>query len=132
MISTGRREFLAALATLSAWPITTRAQQVGSRRVGALMSFADDGEGRALVATFEKALAELGRPVGAKLRIDYRWGAGDIERTRAQAAELVKLMPDAILVQGAAASRCWERRWSPLGSVICAGAQDRALQGLCA
>jgi putative tryptophan/tyrosine transport system substrate-binding protein len=34
------------------------------------------------------------------VRIDYRWGAGDVERYRAIAAELVALAPDVVLALG--------------------------------
>jgi putative ABC transport system substrate-binding protein len=39
----------------------------------------------------------LGWTDGRNLRIDIRWGAGDAERTRRYAAELVALAPDVIL-----------------------------------
>ena len=38
--------------------------------------------------------------VGRNLRIDYRWGAGDVEHYRDIAAELLSLAPDAVLAQG--------------------------------
>jgi hypothetical protein len=34
------------------------------------------------------------------VKIDYRWGAGDVELYRRYAAELLALMPDVILVSG--------------------------------
>jgi putative ABC transport system substrate-binding protein len=34
------------------------------------------------------------------VRIDYRWSAGDTDRVRRYAAELLALAPDAILAQG--------------------------------
>ena len=37
------------------------------------------------------------------MRIDYRWGAGDADRIRRYAAELVALAPDVILATGSAA-----------------------------
>ncbi len=42
----------------------------------------------------------MGWTVGRNVRIDYRWGAGDPERYRAHAAELVALAPDVVLAQG--------------------------------
>jgi putative tryptophan/tyrosine transport system substrate-binding protein len=52
------------------------------------------------VATFREGLAQLGWTEGRNLRIDYRWSAGDIERIRRYAAELVTLGPDVILAYG--------------------------------
>src|SRR5262249_54598971 len=40
---------------------------------------------------------------GRNMRIDIRWAAGDVERIRKYAAELVALAPDVILAPGAAA-----------------------------
>ena len=42
----------------------------------------------------------MGWTDGRNLRIDYRWGAGDAERIRGEAAELVALAPDVILCSG--------------------------------
>ena len=41
--------------------------------------------------------------VARNVRIDYRWGAGDVDRYRAIATELVALAPDAIVALGYAA-----------------------------
>jgi hypothetical protein len=40
----------------------------------------------------------LGWTDGRNVRIDQRWGAGDAERARRYAAELVALGPDVILI----------------------------------
>ena len=42
----------------------------------------------------------MGWTDGRNVRIDYRWGAGDVERYRRYAAELVALAPDVILAAG--------------------------------
>jgi hypothetical protein len=46
-------------------------------------------------AAFLQALGELGWIVGRNVHIDYRWGAGDVERYRAIATDLISLAPDA-------------------------------------
>ena len=46
-------------------------------------------------------LQQLGWAEGRNVRIEIRWGAGDGERIRAYAAELVALAPDVILAGGA-------------------------------
>jgi putative ABC transport system substrate-binding protein len=93
-----RREFITLLGgAVAAWPLTARAQQGGAmRRVGVLIGVASDPETKAWVATFRKRLDELGWRVGGNLQIDERWTAGDPERNRAFAAELVAMKPDAI------------------------------------
>jgi putative ABC transport system substrate-binding protein len=49
-----------------------------------------------LVRAVLQELGELGWIEGRNLRLDVRFGGGDINRTRAYAAELMKLAPDAI------------------------------------
>jgi putative ABC transport system substrate-binding protein len=72
------------------------------RRLGVLMNLAaDDPEAPVRVAAFLQGLQQLGWTDGRNLRIDYRWGAGDVDRTRKYAAELVGLSPDILLCNGA-------------------------------
>jgi putative tryptophan/tyrosine transport system substrate-binding protein len=96
-----RREFITLLGGAAvAWPVGARAQQPGGmRRIGVLMGLAeDDPEGRFRLAAFAKALHDLGWIDGHNIRTDYRWAAGDIERTHTLAMELVRSAPDAIVV----------------------------------
>jgi putative ABC transport system substrate-binding protein len=68
------------------------------RRIGVLEPLAvDDPETLARVTAFAQGLQQLGGTIGHNVRIDYRWGAGNAERIRQQAAELAALAPDAIL-----------------------------------
>jgi putative ABC transport system substrate-binding protein len=100
-----RRDFISLLGGAAvAWPLAARAQQRDRmRRIGVLTPFAaDDPEAKARVEAFVQALQQLGWSVGRNLQIDIRWGAGDAERTRHYAAELVALAPDAILAAGGA------------------------------
>jgi ABC-type uncharacterized transport system substrate-binding protein len=97
-----RRAFLTLLGGAAAWPLTARAQQgEPMRRIGVLMSLAaDDAEGQARLAAFSQGLQQLGWIDGRNVRIDTRWGAGDADRTRRYAAELVALAPNVILATG--------------------------------
>ena len=100
-----RREFITLLGGAAAsLPLAARAQQGERvRRVGVLMSVAaDDPEGPVRAAAFAHGLQQLGWSVGGNVRIDYRWGAGDGDRIRSYAAELVALPPDVILATGSA------------------------------
>jgi len=68
------------------------------RRIGVLMNLAaDDPEALARLAAFHQGLQEAGWVVGRNIRIDYRWGAGDADRFRRYAAELVALVPEVVL-----------------------------------
>jgi ABC-type uncharacterized transport system substrate-binding protein len=101
-----RRQFIGLLGgAAAAWPLAARAQQgERMRRIGVLTNLvADDPEAQARVGAFLQGLQELGWAVGRNMRIEYRWGAGDADRTRGYAAELVALAPDVILTSGASA-----------------------------
>ena len=98
-----RREFISLLGGVAAaWPRAARAQQAGGvRRIGVLMNLAsEDAEGQARLAAFHQGLQQLGWTVGRNVQIDYRWGAGNADRIRKFAAELVALAPDVILSAG--------------------------------
>jgi putative tryptophan/tyrosine transport system substrate-binding protein len=97
-----RREFITGLSSAAAWPVVARAQQREQmRRIGILMSTAEnDEESRARIAAFLQGLEQLGWTDGRTVRIDTRWAAGDVERARRYAAELVALAPDVILASG--------------------------------
>jgi putative ABC transport system substrate-binding protein len=100
-----RRQFITLLAgAAAAWPLAARAQQgERMRRIGVLTNLAEhDPEERRRMAAFTQALQQLGWHDGRNVQIDYRRTAGDAERTRRYAAELVTLAPDLILAVGAA------------------------------
>jgi putative ABC transport system substrate-binding protein len=95
-----RRKLITLLAGAAAsWPLAARAQQSDRvRRIGVLMSMVDsDPRGMEFITVFAQGLAELGWTVGRNVRIEYRWGAGDLDRFRRYAAELVALSPDVVL-----------------------------------
>jgi putative tryptophan/tyrosine transport system substrate-binding protein len=107
----GRRKFLATLGGAASWPLAARAQQrERMRRIGVLLPYAaDDREGQARLAAFQQALAELGWSDGGNVRIDTRWGAGDPDRYRQYAAELVALAPDVVLAVTTAVAAALQR-----------------------
>jgi putative ABC transport system substrate-binding protein len=107
MLGIKRRDFVALLGGAAvAWPLAARAQPADRmRRIGVLMSTtADDPEGQARIAAFQQGLQQFGWAIGHNVRIDSRWPAGDPERFRRYAAELVALSPDVILATGSAAA----------------------------
>jgi len=98
-----RREFITLIGgAAAAWPLAARAQQPERmRRVGALMNTAaDSADGQARFTAFAHGLQQLGWTDGRNARLDVRWAAGDPERIRRYAAELVALAPDVILASG--------------------------------
>ena len=99
-----RREFITLLGgAAAAWPLASQAQQppAKARRIGVLLSMVEsDPRGLEYITAFAQGLAELGWAVGRNVRIEYRWGAGDLDRFRRYAAELVALSPDVVLASG--------------------------------
>ena len=79
-----RREFITLLGGAAAWPLAARAQQTERmRRIGVLMSVEEnDPEGKTQLSQFTQGLAESGWTDGRNLRMEVRWGGGDVNRTR--------------------------------------------------
>ena len=95
-----RRQFITLLGgAAAAWPLAARAQQPERmRRIGVLMPLAaDDPQSLRRLTAFVQGLQQLGWTDGRNVRIDVRWAAGDPDRFRRYAAELVGLAPDVIL-----------------------------------
>jgi putative ABC transport system substrate-binding protein len=82
MRSIRRRDFVTFIGGAAVWPIAARAQQPGRmRRVGVLMAFDEnDPEAKTYLLEFTQGLAELGWTDGSNLRMDVRWGAGNVDR----------------------------------------------------
>jgi putative tryptophan/tyrosine transport system substrate-binding protein len=101
-----RREFVTLLGgAAAAWSLTARAQQgERMRRIGVLTGGPrpDDQDAQANIAAFLEGLKQLGWVDGRNVRIDYRWGLGQADTIRRQAAELAALAPDVVLSSGAA------------------------------
>jgi putative tryptophan/tyrosine transport system substrate-binding protein len=94
-----RRKFITLLGgAAAAWPLAVSAEQPGRiRRVGILLG--TTASGPEPVPAFVQGMRELGWADGRNVRFEYRAVAGDIDRFRTYAAELVSQSPDVILVQ---------------------------------
>jgi putative ABC transport system substrate-binding protein len=97
-----RREFITLFGRAAMmWPVAARAQQPGRMRlIGVLMGYAEsDPVAQSEVAAFLGALTKLGWTEGGNFRTEIRWSAGDADRERTFAKELIDLRPDVILSQ---------------------------------
>jgi putative tryptophan/tyrosine transport system substrate-binding protein len=94
-----RRKFITVLGRTAVWPVAGHAQQPERLgRTGVLMIWREiDPFSQKSRAAFEQALGRFGWVEGKNIRIDYRFAAGDPALFKTYAAELVSLMPDAIL-----------------------------------
>ena len=97
-----RREFIALISGGAiVWPVAVRAQQsVQMRLIGVLMGYAESHPlAQSEVAELRNGLAKLGWTEGQNLHLELRWSAGNSNRIRTLAKELVGLRPDVILSQ---------------------------------
>src|SRR5215475_14728188 len=95
-----RRDFIKVVAgSAAAWPFKARAQQPDrTRLIGVLMGYAEsDRTAQSWLAAFRGALTKLGWTENSKVQIELRWTAGDADRMRMLAKELVEMRPNAIL-----------------------------------
>jgi putative tryptophan/tyrosine transport system substrate-binding protein len=95
-----RRDFITVLGGAAAtWPLAVRAQQGEStRRVAVLIPYTEgDPEGKDVVAALQRGLQDLGWAEGRNIRFEIRWAAGDPDKARAFAKELIGMAPDVIV-----------------------------------
>ena len=114
-----RRDFIKVVAgSAITWPPAARGEQPsGARRIGVLMSFAeDDTLSKEALAGFQQGLESFGWSEGRNLRIEYRFAAGKADRFQALAKELVATKPDIILAQGTASTAALQQHVVPRGA----------------
>jgi putative tryptophan/tyrosine transport system substrate-binding protein len=124
-----RREFIAGLGA-AAWPLAARAQQPDRvRRIGVLIPYDEnDAMAKTLVSAFKQALVDLDWSDGRNVRIDLRWGGGDINQIRQLARELVGLQPDIILANSTVATVAVQRETRTI-PIVFAGVADPVASG---
>jgi putative ABC transport system substrate-binding protein len=128
-----RRDFIAGLGVAVALPFVAHAQQPERmRRIGVLHASApDDPESLAEIAALAQGLQEASYVIGRNIQIEYRWGAGDAEKYRRYATELVALGPDIILGHGGATVEALQHA-SRAVPIVFVGVTDPVAAGLVA
>lgn len=88
----------------AAYPRVVAAQQPDRiPRIGMLIGLAvNDAQGQAALAVLLQAFQQLGWVDGRNVKIDYRWGGGQVDDARKYATELVSLAPDVMMATGGA------------------------------
>jgi putative tryptophan/tyrosine transport system substrate-binding protein len=127
-----RRQFIAGLGGMVAWPVMARAQQGERvRRIGVLMPYDEtDSEAKARVAAFREGLEKLGWTEGRNISFDYRW-ALDPDRLRAYATGLVGMTPDVIFAAGGASLVALQKATQTI-PIVFAGVADPVANGFVA
>jgi putative ABC transport system substrate-binding protein len=98
-----RREFIAGLGSVAAWPVVARAQR--PNRVSRIGILALAPAGSPTHVAFYQGLRDLGYIEGQNLLIEYREYGSRRERLASLATELVKLNVDVIFASGSEATR---------------------------
>ena len=127
-----RRQFLAGFGGVAGLPLAAWAQQGRTRRVSVLMAFDEyDSEGKTYLSEFTQGLAKLGWIDGSNLRVDVRWGAGNVDRMRLSAKELLDPRPDVILAHGTPVTAAFQRETRTI-PIVFASVSDPVGEGFVA
>jgi putative ABC transport system substrate-binding protein len=94
-----RREFIATLGGVAAWPLAARAQQPAMPLIGFLDARSPDAMADRLRG-FRQGLGESGYVEGDNVAILYRWGENKLDRPSELAAEMVRRRVTVIIGSG--------------------------------
>jgi putative tryptophan/tyrosine transport system substrate-binding protein len=95
-----RREFIALLGGIAAWPLAARAQQSTSvARIG-FLNTTDASASASYIGAFRTGLRDLGHVEGKNFVIESRFAEGNVDRLPDLAAELVRVNVDVIVTSG--------------------------------
>ena len=95
-----RREFIAPLGGIAAWPLAARAQQSTSvARIG-FLNTRDASQSASYIEAFRAGLRDLGHVEGKNFVIESRFAEGNVDRLPDLAAELVRVNVDVIVTSG--------------------------------
>ena len=126
-----RRDFVACVGAVFAWPVRARAQQ-GSRRLGVLLPYAEsDPEAQSHLSAITQELKRLGWSQDHNLRIDVRFAAGVADQYPLLAKELAALQPDVMLSESTPAAVALKQQTRSI-PIVFIGVSDPVASGLVA
>jgi putative tryptophan/tyrosine transport system substrate-binding protein len=125
-----RREFIGGLGSTAVWPLAARAQQGERvRRIGVMISVANNALGQARFKAFQQGLERLGWTDGRNLAIEVRWSEGRAERYAEITAEFVRLKVD-VIVTTATLPTILAKEATQVIPIVFIGAADPVATGL--
>lgn len=105
-----RRELIASLGALAAWPTEAWAQTNGRRRLGVLLVYREDHpDAPVMVGTLKEALQRSGWVPGQNLDFEIRFARADPERVTRYTDEILGLRPDVVFAQGVVGAAAMQR-----------------------
>jgi putative ABC transport system substrate-binding protein len=113
-----RREFIAALGGLTAWPVAARGQQREKLPIIGILGSATAAAQGQLVAGLIERLRRLGWIDGRTVAIESRWAEGRAERFAEIADEFVRLNVNLIVTGGTASVEAIKRATSVIPIVF--------------
>jgi putative tryptophan/tyrosine transport system substrate-binding protein len=126
-----RREFIAALGSVAAWPLAARAQRLVKQRTIGFLGSSTPLAMSQWVAAFVRRLSDLGWIEGRTVTIEYRWAEGRSSRAAEIAAEFVQLKVDVIVTYGTSPVLAAKQATSVI-PIVFAAANDPVGAGLVA
>ena len=126
-----RREFIALVGGMAAWPLAARAQEQRKLLTIGFLGTGVPASQRTWAAAFARRLRELGWIEDQTVAIEYRWAEGRPERYTEIAAEFVRLKTDVILAGGTEGALAAKRETADI-PIVFATAGDPIGSGLVA
>jgi putative ABC transport system substrate-binding protein len=108
-----RREFIAGLGGVAAWPLAARAQQRAMPVIGYITFRTADSDASMLVS-FRRGLSDVGYVEGRNVAVEYRFADGRYDRVSGQLADLTQRKVGVIVLTGGSfSSRNWCSKSTP-------------------
>jgi putative ABC transport system substrate-binding protein len=125
-----RRQFIAGLGGVVAWPLVARAQQtspvLGFLHSGSAAAFAP------IVQSMHEALKENGYVEGQNIAIEYRWADNRYDRLAGLAADLVQRRVDVLVAGGVSVSARAAKAATSTIPIVFSTGTDPVTEGLVA
>jgi putative ABC transport system substrate-binding protein len=119
-----RREFIAAIGSVAAWPVVARAQQPTMPVIGYLGA---SSANEIMDRPFRQGMSEMGYVEGQNVAVEYRFAEYQYDRLPALAADLVRRRVVAIVATSAPAALAAKAATTTIPIIFSTGADPVAL-----